>query len=52
MSSPLMWTPPSSSAKGLAKVVYYHVAKWFDDTHAQLADVVNNYMRKKKEEKL
>jgi len=32
--------------------VNYHVAKWFDDTHAQLADVVNNYMRKKKEEKL
>ena len=32
--------------------VNYHVAKWFDDTHAQLADVVNNYMRKKKEENL
>ena len=34
------------------EAVNYHVAKWFDDTHAQLADVVNNYMRKKKEEKL
>ena len=34
------------------EAVNYHVAKWFDDTHAQLADVVNNYMRKKKEEKI
>ena len=34
------------------EAVNYHVAEWFNDTHAQLADVVNNYMRKKKEEKL
>ena len=25
----------------------YHVAKWFEDTHAQLVKVVQNYMRKK-----
>jgi len=34
------------------EAVNYHVAEWFNDTHAQLFDVVNNYMRKKKEEKL
>ena len=26
----------------------YHVAKWFDDTHSQLLEVVKNYMRKNK----
>mgnify|MGYP002623063389 CR=1 FL=1 len=25
----------------------YHVAKWFEDTHAQLVQVVQNYMRRK-----
>ena len=25
----------------------YHVAQWFEDTHAQLVKVVQNYMRKK-----
>lgn len=25
----------------------YHVAKWFEDTHAQLVKVVQNYMRRK-----
>ena len=24
----------------------YHVAEWFNDTHAQLADVVKNYMER------
>lgn len=24
----------------------YHVAKWFDDTHVQLVEVVKNYMKK------
>ena len=33
------------------EAVNYHVAKWFDDTHAQLADVVSNYMRKKENNK-
>ena len=27
--------------------VNYHVAEWFNDTHAQLSDVVKNYMEKK-----
>tara|TARA_Y100000114_G_scaffold28049_2_gene23673 strand:- start:1612 stop:2037 length:426 start_codon:yes stop_codon:yes gene_type:complete len=27
--------------------VNYHVAQWFNDTHAQLSDVVKNYMEKK-----
>lgn len=27
--------------------VDYHVAKWFEDTHAQLVDVVKNYMERK-----
>ena len=26
----------------------YHVATWFQDTHAQLADVVKNYLERKK----
>ena len=25
----------------------YHVAQWFEDTHAQLVQVVQNYMRRK-----
>ena len=28
-------------------IVNYHVAEWFNDTHAQLSDVVKNYMEKK-----
>ena len=32
-------------------IIDYHVAQWFDDTHAQLADVVSNYMRKKENNK-
>ena len=31
--------------------VNYHVAEWFEDTHAQLADVVSNYMRKQEKSK-
>lgn len=27
----------------------YHVNKWFDDTHAQLVKVVNNYMLKQQD---
>jgi adenylylsulfate kinase len=27
--------------------VNYHVAKWFNDTHAQLLEVVQNYMARK-----
>ena len=27
--------------------VNYHVAEWFNDTHAQLSDVVKNYIEKK-----
>lgn len=27
----------------------YHVAKWFDDTHAQLVDVVKGYMERNKD---
>ena len=27
----------------------YHVAKWFDDTHAQLVDVVRGYMERNKD---
>ena len=27
--------------------VNYHVGEWFNDTHAQLSDVVKNYMEKK-----
>ena len=27
--------------------VNYHVSEWFHDTHAQLSDVVKNYMEKK-----
>ena len=27
--------------------VNYHVSEWFNDTHAQLSDVVKNYMEKK-----
>jgi adenylylsulfate kinase len=26
----------------------YHVATWFNDTHAQLAEVITNYMNRKK----
>ena len=26
--------------------VDYHVAKWFDDTHMQLVEVVQNYIKK------
>jgi len=27
--------------------VNYHVSEWFNDTHAQLSDVIKNYMEKK-----
>tara|TARA_B100001057_G_scaffold497533_1_gene601897 strand:+ start:6640 stop:7074 length:435 start_codon:yes stop_codon:yes gene_type:complete len=30
----------------------YHVAQWFEDTHAQLAEVVKNWMENNKKEKL
>lgn len=30
------------------KYVNYHVAEWFNDTHAQLLEVVQNYMQRDK----
>ena len=32
----------------IPRTIDYHVAEWFDDTHAQLAEVVKNWMEKNK----
>ena len=32
----------------IPRTIDYHVAEWFNDTHAQLAEVVKNWMEKNK----
>lgn len=46
----IVWmdTVTSNSDFQKPKKFNYHVATWFNDTHAQLADVVKNYLEGKK----
>lgn len=45
----IIWMDTRTSKTEKPIRVDYHVSKWFDDTHAQLVKVVNNYILKKQD---